>query len=84
MLVLVMDAESSLEPCLEPKGNQEEEEAKHNEGEVTENSKEQAGHGKTSTLFDKLDFEVCYHVVLIFLFFFFQVSSKVLLGYKLL
>lgn len=51
MLVLVMDAESSLEPCLEPKGNQEEEEAKHNEGEVTENSKERAGHGKTSTVF---------------------------------
>lgn len=46
MLVLVMDAESSLEPCLEPKGSQEEEEAKHNEGEVTENSVEQAGHGK--------------------------------------
>ena len=69
MLVLVMDAESSLEPCLEPKGNQEEEEAKNNEGEVTENSKEQAGHGKTSTLFDKLNFQVCY-VVLIFCCFF--------------
>lgn len=74
MLVLVMDAESSLEPCLEPKGNQEEEEAKHNEGEVTENSKEQAGHGKTSPLFDKLDFKVCY-VVLIFLLSFFKMSS---------
>lgn len=45
MLVLVMDAESSLEPCLEPKGSQEEEEAKHDEGEV---AVEQAGPGKTA------------------------------------
>lgn len=54
MLVLVMDAESSLEPCLEPKGKQEEEEPKHKEGEVTENSKELTGNGKTSIFFDKL------------------------------
>lgn len=54
MLVLVMDAESSLEPCLETKGKQEEEEPKHKEGEVTENSKELTGNGKTSIFFDKL------------------------------
>lgn len=48
MLVLVMDAESSVEPCLEPKRKQEEEHAKPSEGEVTQNSKEQAGHGKTT------------------------------------
>lgn len=46
MLVLVMDAESSLEPCLETKGKQEDEDHKDKEGNVTENSKEQGGNGK--------------------------------------
>lgn len=61
MLVLVMDAESSLEPCLEPKGKQEEEEPKHKEWEVTENSKELTGNGKTSILLTNLKFDImCY------------------------
>lgn len=61
MLVLVMDAESSLEPCLEAKGKQEEEEPKHKEGEITENSKELTGNGKTSILLTNLKFHImCY------------------------
>lgn len=46
MLVLVVDAESSLEPCLEPKVKQEEEGSKDNAGTVTVNSKEFEADGK--------------------------------------
>ena len=68
MLVLVMDAESSLEPCLEPKGKQEEEELNHKERKVTENRKELTGNGKTSICIDKLNF-LKFNLVL-FKFFF--------------
>ncbi|KAK8385689.1 hypothetical protein O3P69_016460 [Scylla paramamosain] len=52
-----MDAESSLEPCLEPKGKQEEEEPKHKEGEVTENSKELTGNGDDTVLQQQLYYD---------------------------
>ncbi|XP_042203992.1 FERM domain-containing protein 5-like isoform X3 [Homarus americanus] len=49
-----MDAESSLEPCLETKGKQEDEEHKEKEKDVTGNSKELEVNGEEAMLQQQL------------------------------
>ncbi|XP_071523930.1 FERM domain-containing protein 5 isoform X3 [Panulirus ornatus] len=53
----VMDAESSLEPCLETKGKQDCEDHKDKEGNVTENSKEQGVNGEETMLQQQLFYD---------------------------
>ncbi|XP_071523929.1 FERM domain-containing protein 5 isoform X2 [Panulirus ornatus] len=52
-----MDAESSLEPCLETKGKQDCEDHKDKEGNVTENSKEQGVNGEETMLQQQLFYD---------------------------
>ncbi|XP_053643063.2 FERM domain-containing protein 5 isoform X2 [Cherax quadricarinatus] len=49
-----MDAESSLEPCLETQGKQEDEEHKDKERDVIGNSKEPGGNGEEAMLQQQL------------------------------